>query len=81
LLHDSGPIDMFIHDSDHTRSHRAFEYRTAVTNLMRPGFILTDDDEDPDLLDDLANECSGHHHRVRSSLVDARAYIGGVRCP
>ncbi len=37
------PIDMFIHDSLHTRTHMAFEYAVARA-LMQPGGIIVSDD-------------------------------------
>lgn len=80
LVHERGPIDVFIHDSDHARSHREFEYRTALANLTRPGLIPTDHDSDPEVLEDLAREATGRHYRVRSSSVNPVEYIGGIRC-
>jgi predicted O-methyltransferase YrrM len=61
----AAPVDLFIHDSDHSRGHREFELR-AVRGAMSPGGLLvSDDDEAGDtLLDELALEW----HMVRHSV-------------
>lgn len=37
------PIDMFLHDSDHTYGWQAFEYRVAHKRLSPEGVLLSDD--------------------------------------
>ena len=37
------PIDMFLHDSDHTYGWAAFEYKIAHEQLGREGILLSDD--------------------------------------
>ena len=58
----AGPIDIFLHDSDHSRAHREFEFRTVHDYMSQRGLIVSDDDEPPDtLLDQLAAEWSMTH--------------------
>ncbi|MDQ3879539.1 MAG: class I SAM-dependent methyltransferase [Chloroflexota bacterium] len=56
------PIDLFLHDSDHSRQHREFEFR-AVRDAMSPRGLIVSDDDDPGdtLLDELAAEWSMTH--------------------
>jgi predicted O-methyltransferase YrrM len=37
------PIDIFIHDSDHSPDFQRFEYDTVRFHLKHPGLLLTDD--------------------------------------
>ncbi|HEV8516271.1 MAG TPA: class I SAM-dependent methyltransferase [Candidatus Limnocylindrales bacterium] len=56
------PIDLFLHDSDHSRSHREFEFRTVRPFMAPSGLIVSDDDEPGDgLLDELASEWELDH--------------------
>jgi predicted O-methyltransferase YrrM len=56
------PIDLFLHDSDHSPSHREFEFRTVRSHLAEDGLIVSDDDEPTDgVLDELAAEWSLVH--------------------
>jgi len=80
-------VDVFIHDSDHAREHREFEFRTMKPVLSAvdgpvaapAGLLLSDDDAD-DLLDVLAAEWSASRFGVRCTLPgDDTAHIGGVR--
>jgi predicted O-methyltransferase YrrM len=68
LARDSAPVDVFLHDSDHSRAHREFEFR-AVKPFMSPnGLIVSDDDDPPDtLLDELAGEWRATHVRSRDT--------------
>lgn len=43
LLEAVGPIDLFLHDSDHRADHMRFEFRTAHGHL-RPGGVLASHD-------------------------------------
>lgn len=59
-----GQLDLFLHDSDHSRAHREFEFRTVKPFMAPGGLIASDDDEPPDtLLDELAAEWSMTHLR------------------
>ena len=72
-------IDVFIHDSDHERGHREFEFRTASLSVG-PGTLLLSDDDADDLLDVLAAEWSGARSWVRCTLPDDdTAHLGGIR--
>jgi len=42
------PIDLFLHDSDHSVAHRRFELTTVKPHLARHGVILCDDDSPGD---------------------------------
>lgn len=43
LLHRIGPLDMFLHDSDHSYPWQLFEYREAWRGLAPGGWLLSDD--------------------------------------
>ncbi len=59
---EAAPLDLFIHDSDHSRAHREFEFRTVRPCMAPSGLIVSDDDEPGDtLLDELAAEWSMAH--------------------
>ncbi len=80
-------VDVFIHDSDHAREHREFEFRTMKPVLSAAegpvaapaGLLLSDDDAD-DLLDVLAAEWSAARFGVRCILPgEDSAHVGGLR--
>jgi len=78
LASQHAPLDIFIHDSDHSRAHRAFEYHVALANLRAGGLLCTDDDaEPPELLDAIATQCGGARFQVRATPLGDR--IGGIR--
>ncbi|HEX2221390.1 MAG TPA: class I SAM-dependent methyltransferase [Candidatus Limnocylindria bacterium] len=61
---EAAPIGLFLHDSDHSRAHREFEFRTVRPAMAPDGLLVSDDDEPPDtLLDELAAEWSMRHLR------------------
>lgn len=43
LLAEVGPVDVFLHDSDHRRPHMRFEYETAVARLSPAGVLASHD--------------------------------------
>lgn len=43
LLKDLGEIDVFIHDSLHTRAHMYFKYEAACPHLRPGGYLVSDD--------------------------------------
>lgn len=43
LLDELGPVDLFYHDSEHSREHMLFEYRTAWPHLSAHGALASDD--------------------------------------
>ncbi|MBA2558096.1 MAG: class I SAM-dependent methyltransferase [Chloroflexi bacterium] len=64
IARERAPVDLFLHDSDHSRRHREFEFRTVREYLAPNGVLLSDDDDAPDtLLDELAQEWSMVHGR------------------
>jgi hypothetical protein len=79
----SRPIDVFIHDSDHSSVHQEFEFRT-VRPFLSPAALLISDHAYPHepLLDELAREWSGTALRVQTTdpTVDtAPSYAGAIR--
>lgn len=42
-MREIGPIDIFLHDSDHSYGWQSFEYRLAYTMLRQGGLLLSDD--------------------------------------
>ena len=63
----AAPIDLFLHDSDHTYSSQLEEYRTAWPFLRSGGVVLSDDVTNPAFID-FAAEVG-----VRPLLVHRRA--------
>ncbi|WP_126663574.1 class I SAM-dependent methyltransferase [Haloterrigena salifodinae] len=43
LLETVGPVDLFLHDSDHRLPHMRFEYETALSRLEPGGFLASHD--------------------------------------
>lgn len=50
LLKEIKEIDLFIHDSDHSRNHEYLEYKTVEKNLSPYGVVLSDNSEYTDAL-------------------------------
>jgi hypothetical protein len=60
LLQSVGTVDVFFHDSDHSRSVMLWEYRTAWP-FVRPGGLLLSDDVDwNDAFDTFRAETGGN---------------------
>jgi len=53
LLHRCGTIDMFHHDSLHTREHMTWEYETACPHLSGAGVLSSDDIRNPPSLGEI----------------------------
>jgi len=51
ILREASPIDIFLHDSDHTYASQTFEYRTAWPHIRSGGLLLSDDVANPALMD------------------------------
>ncbi len=43
LLTESGEVDLFIHDSEHTYQNMMFEFHTVWPYLRKGGLLLSDD--------------------------------------
>ncbi|WP_226480827.1 class I SAM-dependent methyltransferase [Natrinema amylolyticum] len=43
LLEDVGPVDLFLHDSDHRLPHMRFEYETALPRIASGGVLASHD--------------------------------------
>lgn len=61
-------VDLFHHDSDHSREHRDFEFRTVFPRLSRRGILMSDETPPDDLGEVLAAEW--HMQVVRNHPVD-----------
>ncbi|PCR92460.1 class I SAM-dependent methyltransferase [Natrinema ejinorense] len=64
LLETVGPVDLFLHDSDHRLPHMRFEYETALAHLT-PGGVLASHDVRLSRLFDRFTEANG----LRSCVV------------
>jgi len=80
VLKKHAPVDLFIHDSDHSREHQEFEFRTTRPFMARDGLMITDQDYpfDP-LLDELQDEWSAAHARVRTADGSPGNFMGALR--
>jgi predicted O-methyltransferase YrrM len=78
LAREYAPIDIFIHDSDHSREFQIFEYRTVKPFLSNPGLLLTDD-ADPGLLQELASEWSVRAYVASGAQGVLDIKVGGCR--
>ena len=71
----SGPIELFLHDSDHGYEWQRFELETAARHMSSNGVILCDDSDHSYAFLDFCQQ-------LRSqpvSLVDTRKVLGGIR--
>lgn len=73
LLQRVGPLDVFLHDSDHTYPYQLAEYRLAWPYLRQGGVLLSDDVQNPALLT-FAREVGARPYLLGSE--DARAAVG-----
>ena len=70
------PVDLFLHDSDHSVAHRRFEFTTIKQSMAPEGMILSDDDEPSDgLLRGLAESWDMAYFPPPGGVLG----IGGVR--
>lgn len=74
LLHEIGPIDVFLHDSDHSYENVMFEFRAAWPFLKRNGLFLAHDVGRNDALFDFCREVRAPWTKVRTFHV-----LGGLR--
>ena len=51
VLRDHGPIDLFVHDADHSHTAQLEELRTVWPHLRKGGAILIDDVGNPAALE------------------------------
>lgn len=74
VLNDTGSIDIFIHDSDHSYEHMMFEFRTIWPYLKNNGTFLAHDVGRNDAFFDFCNEVHIPWTKVRTFPV-----LGGFR--
>ncbi len=67
------PVDIFLHDSDHTYPYQLAEYRLAWPHLRRGGVLLSDDVQNTAFLK-FAREVGARPYLLGSE--DARAAVG-----
>jgi hypothetical protein len=72
------PIDIFIHDSDHTAEFQEFEYRTVKPLLSESGLLLTDD-AIPEMFSDLAEAWGSTAFLVPGAASETGVVLGGIR--
>lgn len=76
LLQELPPIDIFIHDSDHSYAHMMWEYTTVLPHMRRGGVILSDDISFNTSFWDFA-----HAQRSRYVIHRTNANVGALRVP
>jgi len=74
LLKETGPIDIFLHDSDHSYKNMMFEFRTIWPYLKNNSIFLAHDVGRNDALFDFCNEAHIPWTKVRTFPV-----LGGIR--
>jgi predicted O-methyltransferase YrrM len=74
LLQEIGPIDMFLHDSDHSYEYMMYEFRTVWPSLKNDGLFLAHDVGRNDALFDFCREAGVSWLKVRTFPV-----LGGLR--
>jgi predicted O-methyltransferase YrrM len=74
VLNDTGPIDIFLHDSNHSYEHMTFEFRTIWPYLKKGGIFLAHDVGRNDALFDFCDEVRIPWTKVRTFPV-----LGGFR--
>ncbi len=82
----AAPIDIFIHDSDHSEEHRRFEFTTVRPHLA-PGAVVISDQDYPSesVVSEFAAEVSGVHERLCTVAPTEDQplgdYAGAIRLP
>lgn len=66
LLEDEGPVDIFLHDSLHTRDHMKWEYQTAYPRLSNDGVVASHDVLKSNVFENFANDKDMNWTRVRN---------------
>lgn len=74
VLNETGPIDIFLHDSDHSYEHMMFEFRTIWPYLKKNGIFLAHDVGRNDALFDFCRKTGISWTKVRTFPV-----LGGLR--
>jgi len=80
LLRELGAIDMFIHDSRHTRRNIRFELRLAW-NALRPGGLILADDIQSTVAFEESIEAFGRPQAVVCMSDDQRGRFGLIKKP
>lgn len=70
-----GPIDLMIHDSDHTYEHEMFEFTTVGPHLARDGVLLTDNGHVTTVLQDYSN-AQGRQYSFWREVPEGHPYPG-----
>ena len=78
LLAAIGPIDVFLHDSDHSYQHMMFELRTAWPHLKPSGLVLCDNIEANSAWFDFESEVTGRGWVVASFDQPERVWKHGL---
>lgn len=78
LARDHAPVDVFIHDSDHSAEFQTFEYRTVRPFLGSNGLLLGDD-AIPELFATLAKEWDASPILVRGAAPETGVMLGAIR--
>ena len=78
LARQHAPIDVFIHDSDHTAKFQKFEYQTVKPFLSTTGLLLTDD-AIPALFSNIAQAWGTTAFLVQGAAPETGIILGGIR--
>jgi hypothetical protein len=78
LAREHAPVDIFIHDSDHSPHFQSFEYRTVRPYLAQDGLLLGDD-AIPELMMRLAKEWGASPFLVAGAAPETGIMLAGMR--
>ncbi len=74
LLNRIGPIDVFIHDSEHSYAHMMFEFSTAWPFVRNSGVMISDDEDYNNALKDFVGSMDGRFAKTFVKNSDGHKY-------
>jgi hypothetical protein len=74
LLNKIGPIDIFMHDSEHSYAHMMFEFNTAWPYVRNSGIMISDDEDYNNAFNDFVGYADGRFARTFAKNSDGHSY-------
>ena len=79
LLNNSGPIDFFFHDSEHTYENMTWEFKTVWPQLKKGGILLAHNIEANSAFADFEKSVGGNTFRVTGKNTDGWTVTTGAK--